>query len=69
MTIEFSRRNFMASAGGTALASFALPAALRDIPGVTPPRTPGRDFFTYPQAAVVQSLGDIPPGLCFPNSG
>jgi hypothetical protein len=69
MTIEFSRRNFMASAGGTALASFALPAALRDIPGVAPPRTPGRDFFTYPQAAVVQSLGDIPPGLCFPNSG
>ena len=64
MTIEFSRRKFMASAGGAGLASFALPAALRKLPGGAPAPAVGRDFFTYPHACVVQSLGDIPIGLC-----
>ena len=36
MTMEFSRRKFMASAGGTALASFALPAVLGELPGEAP---------------------------------
>jgi uncharacterized protein (DUF608 family) len=69
VTIEFSRRKFMASAGGTGLASFALPAALRKFSGGTPAHAAGRDFFSYPQAAVVQSLGDIPAGLCYPGAG
>jgi uncharacterized protein (DUF608 family) len=69
MTIEFSRRRFMASAGGTALTAFALPAALRKLPGDVPAEAIGRDFFTHPQAAVVQSLGDIAGGLCYPGAG
>ena len=56
------------STGGTALASFALPAASRKFPAGAPAQATGRDFFTYPQAAVVQSLGDIPVGLCDPVS-
>ena len=69
MTIEFSRRKFMASAGGTAVASVALPGVLRKFPGDALASAAGRDFFTYPQAAVVQSLGDIPAGLCYPGAG
>jgi non-lysosomal glucosylceramidase len=69
VTIEFSRRKFMASAGGTAMASLALPAALKEIPALTSAQATGRDFFAYPQAAVLQSLGDIAGGLCFPGAG
>src|SRR5258708_3272501 len=69
MAIEFTRRRFMASAGGTAVASVAWPGALRKFPGEAPGHPAGREFFDYPQAAVVQSLGDIPAGLCFPGAG
>ena len=69
MTIEFSRRKFMASAGGTALTAFAVPAAPRKFPGGAPAPAVGRDFFSHPQAAVVQSLGDIAGGLCYPGAG
>ncbi len=58
----------MTSAGGTAVASFARCAALRKFSGGASGAAAGRDFFSYPQAAVVQSLGDIPAGLCDPIS-
>ena len=41
MTIEVSRRQLMASAGGMVLASFALPSALRKIIAGAPPAAPG----------------------------
>ena len=41
MTIEVSRRQLMASAGGMVLASFALPSSLRKILAGAPPATPG----------------------------
>ena len=69
MTIEFSRRKFMASAGGTALTAFALPAGLSKLPGGTGSPAVARDFFSHPQAAVVQSLGNIAGGLCYPGAG
>ena len=65
MTIEFSRRKFMTSAGGTALTALAVPAAFKKLPGGEA-QAVGRDFFSYPQAAVVQSLGEITGGLCYP---
>ncbi|HUB21747.1 MAG TPA: alkaline phosphatase family protein [Streptosporangiaceae bacterium] len=40
MTIEVSRRQLMASAGGMVLASFALPSALRKVIASAPPATP-----------------------------
>ena len=42
MTIEVSRRQLMASAGGMVLASFALPSSLRKIIAGAPPAAPGR---------------------------
>jgi phospholipase C len=42
VTIEVSRRQLMASAGGMVLASFALPSSLRKIIAGSPPATPGR---------------------------
>jgi phospholipase C len=42
VTIEVSRRQLMASAGGMVLASFALPSSLRKILAGAPPATPGR---------------------------
>ncbi|MGH3201143.1 MAG: alkaline phosphatase family protein [Streptosporangiaceae bacterium] len=41
MTIEVSRRQLMASAGGMVLASFALPSSLRKIIAGSPPAAPG----------------------------
>jgi phospholipase C len=41
VTIEVSRRQLMASAGGMVLASFALPSALRKIIAGAPPAAPG----------------------------
>jgi phospholipase C len=40
VTIEVSRRQLMASAGGMVLASFALPSALRKVIASAPPATP-----------------------------
>jgi phospholipase C len=42
VTIEVSRRQLMASAGGMVLASFALPSSLRKIIAGAPPAAPGR---------------------------
>ena len=41
MTIELSRRQLIAAAGGMVLASFALPSGLRKIIAGAPPATPG----------------------------
>ena len=46
MTIELSRRQLMASAGGMALASFALPSNLRKLIDGVAPGSPGRARLT-----------------------
>ena len=68
MTIEFSPAQFMASAGGTAFGVVRVAGRVEEVPWGRARAGNRTGLLHLPASRCLQSLGDIPVGLCDPVS-